>query len=139
RPTGPSRALPCPGIRGPGGRAPFRCTPMGADGCLLTARPYNLDTQHPLIFRGGNGTLFGYSVLLHGHGEERWLVAGAPRASWPANSSVANPGAIFRCRIGRNPRGRCEQLQLGESAAGCGGEVSGVPPPGAGTARARLP
>uniref|UniRef100_A0A8B9MF37 Integrin subunit alpha 4 n=1 Tax=Accipiter nisus TaxID=211598 RepID=A0A8B9MF37_9AVES len=81
--------------------------------CLPTARAYNLDTQHPLLFRGGNGTLFGYSVLLHGHGEERWLVAGAPRASWPANSSVANPGAIFRCRIGRNPRGRCEQLQLG--------------------------
>ncbi|NXC21086.1 ITA4 protein, partial [Corythaeola cristata] len=73
--------------------------------CLPTARPYNLDTQHPLLFQGGNGTLFGYSVLLHRHGEERWLVAGAPRASWPGNSSVANPGAIFRCRIGRNPRG----------------------------------
>ncbi|NXV25873.1 ITA4 protein, partial [Rissa tridactyla] len=81
--------------------------------CLPTARPYNLDTQHPLLFRGGNGTLFGYSVLLHGHGEERWLVVGAPRASWPANVSVDNPGAIFRCRIGRNPRGRCDQLQLG--------------------------
>lgn len=39
---------------------------------LPTARPYNLDTQHPLLFQGGNGTLFGYSVLLHGHGEERW-------------------------------------------------------------------
>ncbi|NXW93360.1 ITA4 protein, partial [Alopecoenas beccarii] len=82
--------------------------------CLPTARPYNLDTQHPLVFRGDNGTLFGYSVLLHSHGEERWLVAGAPRASWPTNSSVTNPGAIFRCRIGRNPRGLCEQLQLGD-------------------------
>ncbi|XP_067155080.1 integrin alpha-4 isoform X2 [Apteryx mantelli] len=81
--------------------------------CLPAARPYNLDTQHPLLFQGGNGTLFGYSVLLHRHGEDSWLVAGAPRANWPANSSVANPGAIFRCRIGRNPRGRCEQLQLG--------------------------
>ncbi|KAM6269240.1 integrin alpha-4 [Porphyrio hochstetteri] len=81
--------------------------------CLPTARPYNLDIEHPLLFQGGNGTLFGYSVLLHRHGEERWLVAGAPRANWPANVSVVNPGAIFRCRIGRNPRGRCEQLQLG--------------------------
>uniref|UniRef100_A0A8B9MBZ3 Integrin subunit alpha 4 n=1 Tax=Accipiter nisus TaxID=211598 RepID=A0A8B9MBZ3_9AVES len=90
-----------------------RRAPVCLRPCLPTARAYNLDTQHPLLFRGGNGTLFGYSVLLHGHGEERWLVAGAPRASWPANSSVANPGAIFRCRIGRNPRGRCEQLQLG--------------------------
>nr|XP_047917427.1 integrin alpha-4 isoform X1 [Anser cygnoides] len=80
---------------------------------LPTARPYNLDTRQPLLFRGGSGTFFGYSVLLHRHGEERWLVAGAPRASWPANSSVASPGAIFRCRIGNNPRGWCEQLQLG--------------------------
>ncbi|NXR00731.1 ITA4 protein, partial [Sagittarius serpentarius] len=43
----------------------------------------------------------------------RRLVAGAPRASWPANSSVANPGAIFRCRIGRNPRGRIGLCVLG--------------------------
>ncbi|XP_062434993.1 integrin alpha-4 [Rhea pennata] len=84
--------------------------------CLPAARPYNLDTQHPLLFQGGNGTLFGYSVLLHRHGEDSWLVAGAPRASWPANSSVANPGAIFRCRIERNPRRQCEQLQLGNPA-----------------------
>ncbi|KAM4776318.1 integrin alpha-4 isoform 2-T2 [Cyanocitta cristata] len=83
--------------------------------CLPTARPYNLDTQHALLFRGSNGTLFGYSVLLHRHGEERWLVAGAPRASWPANASVVNPGAIFRCWIGGNSSGECEQLQLGYS------------------------
>ncbi|NXB99618.1 ITA4 protein, partial [Orthonyx spaldingii] len=89
--------------------------------CLPTARPYNLDTQHALLFRGANGTLFGYSVLLHGHGEERWLVAGAPRASWPANTSVVSPGAIFRCRIGGNSRGECEQLQLGyPSGERCG-------------------
>ncbi|XP_064017861.1 integrin alpha-4 isoform X1 [Pogoniulus pusillus] len=80
---------------------------------LPTARPYNLDTQHPLLFQGNNETFFGYSVLLHSHGEERWLVVGAPRANWPANISVATPGAIFRCRIGNNPSGRCEQLQLG--------------------------
>ncbi|NXK81435.1 ITA4 protein, partial [Amazona guildingii] len=81
--------------------------------CLPMAWPYNLDTQHPLLFQGGNGTLFGYSVLLHQHGEDKWLVVGAPQASWPANISVVNPGAIFRCRIGGNPRGLCEQLQLG--------------------------
>lgn len=39
---------------------------------LPTARPYNLDTQHPLLFQGNNETFFGYSVLLHSHGEERW-------------------------------------------------------------------
>ncbi|XP_068541961.1 integrin alpha-4 isoform X1 [Anas acuta] len=101
------------------GRAAGRAAPLLLPLLLLlgqrlpTARPYNLDTRHPLLFRGGTGTFFGYSVLLHSHGEERWLVAGAPRASWPANSSVDSPGAIFRCRIGSNPRRQCEQLQLG--------------------------
>ncbi|NWZ19516.1 ITA4 protein, partial [Asarcornis scutulata] len=101
------------------GRAAGRAAPLLLPLLLLlgqrlpTARPYNLDTRHSLLFRGGTGTFFGYSVLLHSHGEERWLVAGAPRASWPANSSVDSPGAIFRCRIGSNPRGQCEQLQLG--------------------------
>ncbi|XP_031457207.1 integrin alpha-4 isoform X1 [Phasianus colchicus] len=89
--------------------------------CLPTARTYNVDTRHPLLFRGDNGTFFGYSVLLTGHGEERWLVAGAPQASWAANSSVRSPGAIFRCRIESNPRGTCEQLQLGNpSGEHCG-------------------
>ncbi|NXA48871.1 ITA4 protein, partial [Nothocercus julius] len=88
---------------------------------LPAARPYNLDTQHPLLFQGDNGTLFGYSVLLHRHGGDSWLVAGAPRANWPSNRSVINPGAIFRCRIGGNPGGDCEQLQLGNpSGERCG-------------------
>uniref|UniRef100_A0A8C3UBZ7 Integrin subunit alpha 4 n=1 Tax=Catharus ustulatus TaxID=91951 RepID=A0A8C3UBZ7_CATUS len=101
--------------------SPRRGTARETPSCLPTARPYNLDTQHPLLFRGGNGTFFGYSVLLHGHGEERWLVAGAPRASWPANESVVNPGAIFRCRIGGSSSGGCEQLQLGQpSGERCG-------------------
>nr|XP_006121755.2 integrin alpha-4 [Pelodiscus sinensis] len=44
------------------------------------------------------------------------MVVGAPKANWLANSSVVNPGAIFRCRIGSNPNGTCEQLQLGDPA-----------------------
>lgn len=168
--AGRGAALPCPLAERRGGKAAsVRCRPAGAmRSCgrargaagwaapllllwqwLPTVRPYNLDTQHALLFRGSNGTFFGYSVLLHRHGEERWwvpgpaapaaarralsrprlltlpslprrLVAGAPRASWPANESVVSPGDIFRCRIGGNSSGGCEQLQLGESAAGHG-------------------
>lgn len=86
-------ALPCPLAERRGGKpASVRCCSAGAMRscgrargaagwaapllllcqCLPTARPYNLDTQNALLFRGGNGTFFGYSVLLHGHGEERW-------------------------------------------------------------------
>ncbi|XP_027721802.1 integrin alpha-4 isoform X1 [Vombatus ursinus] len=78
--------------------------------------PYNLDTENPLLFNGPNGTLFGYSVVLHSHGDNRWLVVGAPTANWQTNASVVNPGAIFRCKIGENPNRTCEQLQLGNPA-----------------------
>ncbi|XP_007190446.2 integrin alpha-4 isoform X1 [Balaenoptera acutorostrata] len=78
-----------------------------------TGRPYNVDTESALVYKGPADTLFGYSVVLHSHGANRWLVVGAPTASWLANTSVVNPGAIYRCRIGKNPERTCEQLQLG--------------------------
>ncbi|KAF5910668.1 hypothetical protein HPG69_004757 [Diceros bicornis minor] len=77
-----------------------------------TGRPYNLDTENALLYQGPPNTLFGYSVVLHSHGANRWLVVGAPTANWLANASVVNPGAIYRCRIGKNPDRTCEQLQL---------------------------
>uniref|UniRef100_A0A2K6EIT6 Integrin subunit alpha 4 n=1 Tax=Propithecus coquereli TaxID=379532 RepID=A0A2K6EIT6_PROCO len=78
-----------------------------------TGRTYNVDTRSALLYQGPPNTLFGYSVVLHSHGEHRWLVVGAPTANWLANASVVNPGAIYRCRIGKNPGRTCEQLQLG--------------------------
>uniref|UniRef100_A0A8C8VEW0 Integrin subunit alpha 4 n=1 Tax=Pelusios castaneus TaxID=367368 RepID=A0A8C8VEW0_9SAUR len=84
---------------------------------LRGAHAYNLDTRQPVLFRGPSGTLFGYSVLLHSQGRTSWLVVGAPKSNWLANSSVVNPGAIFKCRIGSNPNRACEQLQLGDPAA----------------------
>ncbi|XP_006879013.1 PREDICTED: integrin alpha-4 [Elephantulus edwardii] len=76
-------------------------------------RPYNVDTESALLYRGPPSTLFGYSVVLHSHGPNRWLLVGAPTDNWLANASVVKPGAIYRCRIGKNPNGTCEQLQLG--------------------------
>lgn len=87
--TGQGRAGPSLSPSGAGRRAPVCPVPAGAMRscgrtarwaapllllwqCLPTARTYNVDTRHPLLFRGDNGTFFGYSVLLMGHGEERW-------------------------------------------------------------------
>lgn len=39
---------------------------------LVRCDCYNLDVEHPLIFHGPNGSLFGYSVLLHQHAEDSW-------------------------------------------------------------------
>lgn len=101
--------------RGPG---PRRAAVSKAVMLLLclgvpTGRAYNVDTESPLLYKGPSKTLFGYSVVLHSHGANRWLVVGAPTASWQANTSVVSPGAIYRCRIGKNPERNCEQLQLG--------------------------
>uniref|UniRef100_A0A670Y5M8 Integrin subunit alpha 4 n=1 Tax=Pseudonaja textilis TaxID=8673 RepID=A0A670Y5M8_PSETE len=71
--------------------------------CPTACRPYNLDTRAPLVFEGLNGTWFVK--------EEE---GGTPKASWPSNSSVVNPGAIFRCQIGNNPKRDCEILQVGD-------------------------
>ena len=48
------------------------------------------------------------------------LVVGAPTANWLSNTSVVKPGAIYRCKVGKNPARTCEQLQLGEWDLGTG-------------------
>lgn len=60
-------------------------------------------------------------VCAHVHVSRFRLIVGAPTASWLANASVVNPGAIYRCKIGKNPDLNCEQLQLGELGLGPGG------------------
>ncbi|XP_047628967.1 integrin alpha-4 isoform X1 [Phacochoerus africanus] len=101
--------------RGPGPRRAAVSKALMLLLCLgvPTGRAYNVDTESPLLYKGPSKTLFGYSVVLHSHGANRWLVVGAPTASWQANTSVVNPGAIYRCKIGKNPERNCEQLQLG--------------------------
>lgn len=39
---------------------------------LILCDCYNLDVEHPLVFHGPNGSLFGFSVLLHQHAEDSW-------------------------------------------------------------------
>lgn len=60
--------------RGPG---PRRAAVSKAVMLLLclgvpTGRAYNVDTESPLLYKGPSKTLFGYSVVLHSHGANRW-------------------------------------------------------------------
>ena len=82
---------------------------------LTTA--FNVDTAHPVIFRGPAtdptgrqtraDTYFGYSVGLAGVGVDGgpWLLAGAPRANSTLGlsklSHVLEPGALFKCPLRR--------------------------------------
>lgn len=36
------------------------------------AYSYNIDLEHPVVFRGPDASFFGYSVLEHFHDNTRW-------------------------------------------------------------------
>uniref|UniRef100_A0A8C6L5T1 Integrin, alpha 9 n=1 Tax=Nothobranchius furzeri TaxID=105023 RepID=A0A8C6L5T1_NOTFU len=74
---------------------------------------YNIDVEHPLVFRGPNSSFFGYSVLEHYHDNTRWIIVGAPMANSFFSSSVHSPGAVFKCRVHSNPERRCTEMDLG--------------------------
>uniref|UniRef100_A0A671YLY7 Integrin, alpha 9 n=1 Tax=Sparus aurata TaxID=8175 RepID=A0A671YLY7_SPAAU len=79
----------------------------------LLAYSYNIDLEHPLVFRGPNNSFFGYSVLEHYHDNTRWVIVGAPRANSTYSSSVHSPGAVYKCRVHSNPERRCTEMDLG--------------------------
>ncbi|XP_064825440.1 integrin alpha-4-like isoform X4 [Oncorhynchus masou masou] len=78
---------------------------------LRHADSYNLDIPHAIPLSGPNGTFFGYSVLLHKHQQQTWVIVGAPVANSRFNQAVRNPGAIYKCKI--TDKMDCEQIQLG--------------------------
>ncbi|XP_036400674.1 integrin alpha-4 [Megalops cyprinoides] len=72
---------------------------------------YNLDVGHSLNFTGPSGSLFGYSVLLHKHGADTWVLAGAPLANSSFDKSTSSPGRIFKCNITKATH--CEEIDIG--------------------------
>uniref|UniRef100_A0A674N107 Integrin subunit alpha 4 n=1 Tax=Takifugu rubripes TaxID=31033 RepID=A0A674N107_TAKRU len=74
---------------------------------LLLIHPaagYNLDQEHSLVFSGPPSSMFGYSVLLHQHRAQSWLVVGAPVANSSSSPLVDSPGAIYSCDISAEHR-----------------------------------
>lgn len=47
---------------------------IGVHGVLLLTLVvgYNIDVDHPIVYKGPNGSFFGYSVLEHHHDDTRW-------------------------------------------------------------------
>ncbi|XP_048882023.1 integrin alpha-9 [Brienomyrus brachyistius] len=74
---------------------------------------YNIDAEHPLVFRGPEGAFFGFSVLQHHYDNSRWVLVGAPKANSTYSTSVRTPGAVYKCRIHSNPDRRCTEMDLG--------------------------
>ncbi|KAF4801479.1 integrin subunit alpha 9 [Turdus rufiventris] len=80
---------------------------------VAVVRSYNVDVGRPVVFRGPNGSFFGYSVLQHYHDSTRWVLVGAPKAESKYSTSVQSPGAVFKCRVHTNPDRRCTELDMG--------------------------
>ncbi|XP_072275205.1 integrin alpha-4 [Pyxicephalus adspersus] len=92
--------------------------------CLFLANPagsYNIDESNPMVFQGPKGSLFGYSVVLHSYGTDKWIIAGAPKSNLSTWSNITSPGEIFKCKIGDNANGTCDAMNVGEqNGLNCG-------------------
>ncbi|KAK7938931.1 hypothetical protein WMY93_002257 [Mugilogobius chulae] len=66
--------------------------------------------------------MFGYSVLLHRHKAQSWVVVGAPVAN-SSDPTLASPGALYRCSL-QDQSHRCEPMSAEVSSCGktCEGE-----------------
>ncbi|XP_075685648.1 integrin alpha-4 [Rhinoderma darwinii] len=78
------------------------------------AATYNIDEENPLVFKGPDGSLFGYSVVFHSYMDDKWIIVGAPKSNLTTRADITNPGTIFKCKIGENVNGTCELMDVGE-------------------------
>ncbi|XP_031230758.1 integrin alpha-10 isoform X1 [Mastomys coucha] len=83
---------------------------------LLTGlcSPFNLDEHHPRLFTGPPEAEFGYSVLQHAGGGQRWMLVGAP---WDGPSGDRR-GDVYRCSIGGFHNASCTKGHLGDYQLG---------------------
>ncbi|KAM4871319.1 integrin alpha-10 [Thomomys bottae] len=83
---------------------------------LLTAlcTPFNLDVYHPRLFTGPPEAEFGYSVLQHAGGGQRWMLVGAP---WDGRSGDKN-GDVYRCSVEGTRNTPCAKGHLGHHPLG---------------------
>ncbi|XP_037682086.1 integrin alpha-10 isoform X3 [Choloepus didactylus] len=76
--------------------------------------PFNLDVHHPRLFPGPPEAEFGYSVLQHVGGGQRWMLVGAP---WDGPSGDRR-GDVYRCPVGGPPNVPCVKSHLGDHPLG---------------------
>uniref|UniRef100_A0A8C5VBT9 Integrin subunit alpha 10 n=1 Tax=Microcebus murinus TaxID=30608 RepID=A0A8C5VBT9_MICMU len=76
--------------------------------------PFNLDVHHPRLFPGPPEAEFGYSVLQHIGGGQRWMLVGAP---WDGPSGDRR-GDVYRCPVGEPHNAPCAKGHLGDYQLG---------------------
>ncbi|XP_010998006.2 integrin alpha-10 isoform X1 [Camelus dromedarius] len=76
--------------------------------------PFNLDVHRPRLFPGPPEAEFGYSVLQHVGGGQRWMLVGAP---WDGPSGDRR-GDVYRCPVGGSHNAPCAKGHLGDYPLG---------------------
>ncbi|XP_059574021.1 integrin alpha-10 [Alligator mississippiensis] len=84
--------------------------------CVLLLIPglcvsFNIDVKRPQIFHGPSEAQFGYKVLQHEAGGQKWLLVGAP---WEGTADDRR-GDVYKCAMGSRNRS-CSQVHLGDTA-----------------------
>lgn len=80
--------------------------------CFINCHAFNLDTDHPIIKEGDEGSLFGFSVALHKQvlpEIKSMLLVGAPQAEGLPRQAARRSGGIYACPITPQP-GDCSRL-----------------------------
>ncbi|CAM9438455.1 unnamed protein product [Lampetra planeri] len=80
--------------------------------CFINCHAFNLDTDHPIIKEGDEGSLFGFSVALHKQvlpEIKSMLLVGAPQAEGLSRQAARRSGGIYACPITQQP-GDCSRL-----------------------------
>ncbi|XP_054994069.1 integrin alpha-10 isoform X2 [Sorex araneus] len=75
---------------------------------------FNLDVHHPRLFPGPPEAEFGFSVLQHVGGGQRWMLVGAP---WDGPSGNRR-GDVYRCPVGGAHNAPCVKGHLGDYPLG---------------------
>ncbi|XP_054847535.1 integrin alpha-10 isoform X2 [Eublepharis macularius] len=96
---------------------------MGSPGCFCSlslfllllqgfGTPFNIDVKRPQIFRGPQEAQFGYKVLQHTAGGQKWMLVGAP---WDGTADDRK-GDIYKCIVGTRNNSTCTKVNIGDMA-----------------------
>ncbi|XP_026512070.1 integrin alpha-10 [Terrapene carolina triunguis] len=75
-------------------------------------RSFNIDVKRPQIFQGPPEAQFGYKVLQHEAGGEKWMLVGAP---WDGTADNRK-GDVYKCVMGARNNSACAKVNLGDMA-----------------------
>uniref|UniRef100_A0A452HEK5 VWFA domain-containing protein n=1 Tax=Gopherus agassizii TaxID=38772 RepID=A0A452HEK5_9SAUR len=79
---------------------------------LGLCRSFNIDVKRPQIFQGPPEAQFGYKVLQHEAGGEKWMLVGAP---WDGTADNRK-GDVYKCIMGARNTSACAKVNLGDMA-----------------------